>query len=49
MGLGPLISLIAPENLRSRRLAERLGAVPESETSIRGTTCIIYRHPMGTA
>ncbi|MDS9467504.1 GNAT family N-acetyltransferase [Paracoccus sp. MBLB3053] len=49
LGLGPLISLIAPDNLRSRRLAERLGASVESETVIRGATCIVYRHPMGTA
>jgi len=49
MGLGPLISLIAHENIRSRRLAERLGAVPESETVIRGTPCLLFRHPMGTA
>ncbi|MDT1061709.1 GNAT family N-acetyltransferase [Paracoccus sp. CPCC 101403] len=49
MGLGPLISLIAHGNLRSRRLAERMGAAPESETVIRGTPCVVFRHPMGTA
>ncbi|WP_134682078.1 GNAT family N-acetyltransferase [Paracoccus ravus] len=49
MGLGPVISLVAPQNTRSRHLAERLGATPEGETEIRGATCIIYRHPMGTA
>lgn len=49
LGLGPLISLVAPDNLRSRRLAERLGAAPEAEAVIRGETCIIYRHPMGSA
>lgn len=49
MGLGPLISLVAHDNLRSRRLAERLGAAAESETVLRGIACIIYRHPMGTA
>ena len=50
MGLGPLISLIAPENLRSRKLAERLGATVEREDfEVRGTPCMIYRHPKGDA
>lgn len=49
MGLGPVISLIHSENLRSRRLAERLGAVVEGETVIRETPCLIYRHPLGDA
>ncbi|MFD1795666.1 GNAT family N-acetyltransferase [Paracoccus aurantiacus] len=45
-GLGPLISLIAHGNTRSRRLAERLGAKIETEDfQIRGTPCMIYRHP----
>ena len=45
MGLGPLISLIAHDNIRSRRLAERLGATVESEGEVRGIPCLIYRHP----
>ncbi len=46
MGLGPLISLVPPDNLRSRHLAERLGAVIETEGyEVRGTPCLIYRHP----
>ena len=44
MGLGPLISQIHPDNTRSRRLAERLGAVREGEGEVRGTPCLIYRH-----
>ena len=50
MGFAPLISFIAPENLRSRRLAERLGAWVEcEEAEVRGTPCMIYRHPKGAA
>ncbi|WBU52108.1 GNAT family N-acetyltransferase [Paracoccus sp. SCSIO 75233] len=49
MGLGPLISQIHPENARSRRLAERMGAVIESESTVRDTPCLIYRHPAGVA
>jgi len=45
LGLGPLISQIAPANTRSRRLAERLGAVIERETELLGKPCLIYRHP----
>lgn len=44
MGLPPMISLIAPENTRSRRLAERMGARVESETELMGNLCLIYRH-----
>ena len=39
------ISLIDPENTRSIRLAERLGATFESETELRGSTARVYRHP----
>lgn len=46
MGLGPLISLIHPDNHASRRLAERLGAHIEQESFLlRGEPCMIYRHP----
>ena len=44
------ISLIDPGNARSIRLAERLGAVPEREITLRGAPCTIWRHPAeGTA
>ena len=49
MGMAPMISCIAPENLRSRRLAERMGAVIERETELLGQPCLIYRHPAGDA
>ncbi|MCQ0968907.1 GNAT family N-acetyltransferase (plasmid) [Paracoccus sp. TK19116] len=45
LGLGPLISQIHPDNHRSRRLAERMGAHVEREGTVRGTPCLIYRHP----
>lgn len=45
LGLGPLISLIVPENTRSVRLAERLGARAESQVELMGTTGVVYRHP----
>ncbi|WP_134727140.1 GNAT family N-acetyltransferase [Paracoccus luteus] len=48
-GLGRMISLVHPENTRSRRLAERMGAVPEREFTLRGNPCIVYRHPQEAA
>lgn len=45
MGFAPLISQIAHENIRSRKLAERMGAVIEREGVVRGTPCLVYRHP----
>lgn len=47
MGLGTLISLIAPDNLRSRRLAERMGAVVEREIDLLDKHVLMYRHPAG--
>ncbi|MFN3527260.1 MAG: GNAT family N-acetyltransferase [Paracoccus sp. (in: a-proteobacteria)] len=44
-GLSRVISQIHPDNTRSRRLAERMGAVVEREGEVRGTPCLIYRHP----
>ncbi|WBU65211.1 GNAT family N-acetyltransferase [Paracoccus aerodenitrificans] len=44
MGFAPLISQIHADNTRSRRLAERMGAVIESEGVVRDTPCLIYRH-----
>lgn len=49
MGLPPMISLIAPENTRSRRLAERMGAQIEGEGAVTGIPCLIYRHPQVSA
>lgn len=44
-GLDGTISHIAPDNTRSRRLAERLGATYERDGEIVDTACHIYRHP----
>jgi RimJ/RimL family protein N-acetyltransferase len=41
--LGPLISLIAPDNVRSARVAERLGAT-RGET-VAGGRLVVWRHP----
>lgn len=46
-GMGPLISYIVPENVRSRALAERMGARVEREGSVVGHPCLVYRHPAG--
>nr|WP_142662847.1 GNAT family N-acetyltransferase [Paracoccus laeviglucosivorans] len=43
--LHPVISLIVPENTRSRALAERLGAKVEREGEVLGHACLVYRHP----
>lgn len=45
LGLDRLVSLIDPANLRSRALAERMGAVVERESELLGKPCLIYRHP----
>lgn len=45
LGLGPLVSNIHPDNLRSIRVAERLGAVMERETTLLGNPCQVWRHP----
>lgn len=45
LGLDRVISQIHPDNLRSRALAERLGATVEQETTLLGEPCLIYRHP----
>jgi RimJ/RimL family protein N-acetyltransferase len=46
-GLGPLISIINRENVRSIRVAERLGAAREMEIAIDNGTADIWRHPLG--
>lgn len=49
-GLGPLISLIAPDNARSIALAERIGARFEADgTYPSGDPCKVYRHPLPDA
>ena len=46
LGWGPLASIITPDNTRSIRLAEKLGATFEREwTTPTGNTALIYRHP----
>ena len=51
--LPPLFSFVHPDNHPSRRLAERLGARIERETTFRGQPRLFYRHrpggPGGTA
>ena len=45
MGLGPLISLVDINNLRSAALAKRLGAVVEEQTQLFDHLADVYRHP----
>lgn len=45
LGLGPLISLIRPDNLRSLALAARLGATHERDIELMGGTARLFRHP----
>lgn len=49
LGLGPLISLIDPANLRSQRLAQRLGARLEREMAFMGKPVQLWRHPGAAA
>jgi RimJ/RimL family protein N-acetyltransferase len=44
-GWTTLISCIAPDNLASHRVAQRLGATLERSIELRGRTAGIYRHP----
>lgn len=44
-GITAPISFIVPENIRSRHLAERLGAWVEREGELLGHPCLVYRHP----
>jgi RimJ/RimL family protein N-acetyltransferase len=45
-----LISLIVPTNVRSRGVAERLGAVPTETVRLHGDhDCVIWVHPSGVA
>ena len=44
LGVEPLVSLIAPDNHRSVRLASRLGAMEERRDVVDGEKVIIFRH-----
>ena len=43
--LPALVSYIAPENIPSRGVAERLGAVREEAIELRGAVVDVWRHP----
>ena len=45
LGLTTLVSYIAPENARSVRLAERLGAARDDAAPRPWADCLAYRHP----
>jgi RimJ/RimL family protein N-acetyltransferase len=45
LGWRTLVSLIAPANTPSQRVAMRLGAVRERELVLRGTEISLHRHP----
>lgn len=45
LGLDDLISLIRPDNRRSIRLAERLGATLDGQIDFMGGATLQYRHP----
>ena len=49
VGLGPLMSMIDPANIRSLALAKRLGAAFEAMGKIDGQVCEIWRLPGGAA
>ncbi|MFT7574587.1 MAG: RimJ/RimL family protein N-acetyltransferase [Alphaproteobacteria bacterium] len=44
LDLPPLFSFVHPDNLPSRKLAERLGAVLEGQQEFRGQPRLLYRH-----
>ena len=45
LNLPPLFSFIEAGNLRSKALAERLGATPERDVDFKGIALTVYRHP----
>ena len=45
LGVGPLISLVRPDNSRSIALAERLGAVAGPAIDFLGGQTLVFRHP----
>lgn len=44
-GLETLVSYIHPDNIRSRRLAERLGATLDAQAPRQDPTDLVFRHP----
>ena len=42
--IGPLMSLVHPDNISSKRVAERLGASVESHSTWIGQPRLVYRH-----
>ena len=42
--IGPLMSLVHPDNISSKRVAERLGANVESHSTWMGQPRLVYRH-----
>lgn len=44
LGLPPLFSFVHPDNTPSRRVAERLGATLEAQTTFRDAPRLVYRH-----
>ena len=44
-GFSTLVSYIVPENVTSRRVAERLGARHDGQVEMRGVTVDVWRHP----
>ena len=44
-GIESLISLIHPNNVRSARVAEKLGAAPAETVDVGGSPAVIWRHP----
>ena len=47
LGWNTAVSYIAPENVRSIKLAERMGAVldPKAKAPKEDEPCLVYRHP----
>lgn len=46
-GMVRLMSYISPDNVRSVRLAKRLGCALEREVEVLGRPCQLWRHPTG--
>ncbi len=46
LGLPALFSLVHPDNVRSKALAERLGACVEKHDTYRGMPRLVYRHTL---
>jgi RimJ/RimL family protein N-acetyltransferase len=46
LGVGIVISLIRPDNLRSIALANRLGATLDRKIDFMGGTTLQYEHPL---